>query len=79
MKEMDLKALEFVKNLDSWGFIDYVESNNITICGARAISCLLEICKLLKCSSVEVLKYYTSGDISNDYSNSVGYSSVVIK
>lgn len=79
LKDMDMKAIENIKNLDAWGFMDYIKEIGATICGASAIACLVETCKILEANKIEVIKYYTSGDISGDYSNCVGYGSILIE
>lgn len=78
IEDMDMKAIKFIKKLDAWSFLDYVKESGATICGDKAIACVVEICKLLKASKIKLLKYYTSGEISGDYSNCVGYGSIVI-
>ena len=59
--------------LDAEGFLDYTERTGATICGRYPIAVTLEIMKKNKAS---LLKYYTSGDITGDYSSAVGYASI---
>ncbi len=77
--ELDGKALEFIKNLDADGFKNFIESTQATICGAKPIELLLRLAKSLKINKVLVEQYYTSGDITGDYKNSVSYASVVFE
>jgi hypothetical protein len=79
LEALDMGAIEYIKKLDAWSFIDYVESNKATICGAYAIAVLIEACKALGAKKVELMQYYTSGDIVKDYANAVGYASIIIK
>jgi len=79
MYKLDSSAIDFIKNLDSKGFLEYVDSKEITICGYYPIYALIEIAKVFGYKKAELLKYYTSGDIVDDYSNSVGYASILIK
>jgi len=75
--KLDKKAIDFIIKLDSDDFLDYAEKT--TICGKYAIFALIETAKLLGVKKAELLKYYTSGDIVQDYKNSVGYVSIVFK
>lgn len=77
MYKMDGLAVKKIMSIDGKGFFDY--SKNITICGAGSITAAIEACKILGAKKAELLKYYTSGDVINDYKNAVGYSSVVFR
>jgi MEMO1 family protein len=79
MEKLDKGAIKFIENFDSWSFVNYVQETGATICGAGAIACLVEISKLLKAKEAKLLNYYTSGDVSGDNSNCVGYASMVIE
>jgi len=74
MQNYDRKAINFIKNLKSRDFFDFAKSS--TICGCAGIAVAIELCKMLGCKKAKLLDYYTSGDISGDYENSVGYASV---
>jgi len=73
LHELDNKAIEFIKKMDSRGFLDYVEETGATICGILPITLLMQTVKASKSS---LLQYYTSGDIAGNYKNSVGYASI---
>ena len=79
MRKLDGGAIGFIKEFDSFGFVNYVEETGATICGYSSIAVLIEIAKLMKSSKVEVMQYYTSGDVTKDYSSAVGYGSVVVR
>ena len=51
-------------------------SRDLTICGSNPIAVAIELCKKLGAKKAKLLKYYTSGDVSDDYSNAVGYASM---
>lgn len=78
LKELDLKAVEKVKDRDSRGFLNYVEDTGATICGKQPIALMVELLKE-KIGKVETLSYYTSGDILNDYTNAVSYASIILE
>jgi AmmeMemoRadiSam system protein B len=79
MCRLDSGAIEKIKNMDSEGFLSYIKKTGATICGQYPVAALIEAAKLLGAKKAELLKYYTSAEISGDYSNSVGYASVIIK
>ncbi len=76
IREYDLKAIEYIQKLDVDGFYDY--AINSTICGYMAITALLEAMKQRN-ADPEFITYATSGDITGDYSNVVGYAGLIFK
>jgi hypothetical protein len=75
LHELDKNAIKLIEKLKAKEFFEH--SGNMTICGAAAITVSLELCKRLGAKKASLLKYYTSGDVSGDYNNSVGYASIV--
>jgi len=74
MYEIDKGAIERIIKMDAKNFSEY--SRTLTICGSGAIMTAIELCKLLGAKKTELLKYYTSGDIVNNYDNAVGYAAI---
>jgi hypothetical protein len=79
LKDFDMEAIKWIKKLDSWSFITHVNETEATICGAYAIAVFIEVCKELGAKKVDVVNYYNSGDIVGDYSNAVGYASIIVE
>jgi len=77
MEDLDKRAIAFIADMDPDGFLDYVEKTGATICGALPISLMINILK--GSTEVKLEQYYTSGDIVKNYSNAVGYASIVFK
>ncbi len=77
LKELDRKAINHIIKLDSQGF--YNEATKTTICGSAVIVTAIEFCKKIGAKKASLLKYYTSGDISKDYTNAVGYASLIFE
>lgn len=75
--ELDKGIISHLLKLDSKGF--YSKSTSTTICGYSPIVIAVELAKELGAKKAELLKYYTSGDVLNDYSNAVGYASIAIE
>ena len=76
--KLDKGALDFVRKLDIIGFRQYLSETGSTMCGAGPVEIMMNFCKLANATKVKLLKYYTSGDIINDYDTAVGYASLVV-
>lgn len=76
--ELDKTAIEHIKNLDANEFLSYVDSTGATICGKIPIATIIPTCKLLGAKKANLLHYYTSGEVTNDYSSAVGYGAISI-
>jgi AmmeMemoRadiSam system protein B/AmmeMemoRadiSam system protein A len=75
IKKLDMGAYEYIASLDSEGFLDYRKTTGATICGYIPIAILLSM--LGQDCKVELIRYATSGKLTDDYSNSVSYLSIV--
>ncbi|RMF05340.1 AmmeMemoRadiSam system protein B, partial [Candidatus Woesearchaeota archaeon] len=71
MEKLDKGAVKFIADLDSRGFLEYIDQTGATICGRHPIALLIELLKE-KTDKVLFEMYYTSGDVMGDYSNAVG-------
>jgi len=76
---LDKGAIDKIKALDSGKFLGYVEEKQATICGQMPIAAIISAMKAEKAKKAELLRYYTSGDVIGDYSNAVGYASIIFK
>ncbi|MGM5482425.1 MAG: AmmeMemoRadiSam system protein B [Nanobdellota archaeon] len=76
--KLDQGAIEEIKILSVKGFLDYLQSTAATICGRNSIALLLELLTN-NVNRIELLKYYTSGDLLDDYTNSVSYASIIFE
>jgi AmmeMemoRadiSam system protein B len=74
----DHQALNAIAALDAYRFYETVETQNISICGYAPITALITYAKELD-TKAELLSYHNSGDISGNYSNVVGYASLLFK
>ncbi|BAB60525.1 hypothetical protein [Thermoplasma volcanium GSS1] len=73
-KDMDL--ISRIVDLDIDGFYDTIERENVTACGYGAIAILMIIAKKIG-AKISLLNHSNSGDVTNDYDEVVGYSSIV--
>jgi hypothetical protein len=76
--ELDRNAIDAILKLDAKKFYEMVIKKEMTICGFVPITILILLSKKLGAKNVELLKYYTSGDVIGDYGNAVGYASIAI-
>ena len=76
MYNLDAGAIDFIKKMDTEGFLNYVRKKRATICGAGAVASCIEIMRNLGMKKADLLNYYTSGDVLKDYTNAVGYASI---
>ncbi|MBU0471154.1 MAG: AmmeMemoRadiSam system protein B, partial [Nanoarchaeota archaeon] len=74
--DLDRGAIELIKKRNPSAFLDYVNKHFITICGAIPIVLLL---KSINVDKVLLEQYYTSGDVLDNYRNSVSYASFVFR
>jgi AmmeMemoRadiSam system protein B len=65
-------------NLDPDGLIRTVQERQITMCGAAGTAVMLEASKKLGALSAHKLTYYTSGDVTGDTEQVVGYGAAVV-
>ena len=74
MYELDKGAIEPILAQSPEDFLNYIDKTGATICGRWPIAVLLYF---LKKSDAQLLKYYTSADITDsDYDIAVGYASI---
>lgn len=73
IRKLDMDAFEFITRKDARGLLDYRRRTEVTICGYVPISILLAM--LPGGAEGRLVKYSTSGELMNDYTNSVSYVS----
>jgi len=77
IEKLDMEAINLILNFKTKEFLDYCKDK--TICGMYGIALGLEILKNMGATKARLLKYYTSGDVTKDYDNMVGYASIVFE
>jgi len=75
IKKLDMGAYEYIAKRDYKGFLEYIQRTGETICGYVPIAILLSM--LDEGVKSEMIQYTTSGQLMNDFNNSVSYLSVV--
>jgi AmmeMemoRadiSam system protein B len=77
--EKDASVIEAIVTLDEEELYERCENLNCTMCGYGPVASAIVAAKEMKAQKAGLLKYATSGDTSGDFSQVVGYSSIVIK
>ncbi len=75
LENLDKKAIDKILAKDLDGFLNYLAETHATICGARPIGLLIAL--VPPQAHGVLLDYYTSGDLLNDYADSVSYASLL--
>ncbi len=77
--ERDGSIIEAIVNLDEEELYERCERLNCTMCGYGPVASVIVAAKEMGAKRASLLKYATSGDTSGDFSQVVGYGSIVIK
>lgn len=75
----DKEAIDAILKLDVDGLLNKVFTLGITMCGYGPTAIMLSAAKELGAKSAELVKYQTSGDITGDYDQVVGYAGIIVK
>jgi AmmeMemoRadiSam system protein B len=75
----DQKAIDRILALDPCGLFDTVRSEDITMCGYAATVAMLIAMRDLGAKEAELIRYATSGDVSGDRDQVVGYAGIIIR
>jgi hypothetical protein len=75
----DRKAIDRVLALDPRGLWDVVMHEGISMCGFGPAVIMLTAAKRLGATSAALVKYATSGDVSGDRDQVVGYAGILVR
>jgi len=75
----DKQAIGRILDLDPDGLWETVKTQRISMCGVAPVTAMLVACKELGATSATLVKYATSGDVTGDYSQVVGYAAISVK
>lgn len=73
LAKLDQGAIDRILRLDRADLLSYQKKTGTTICGLSPIGLLLELLSNDKGVKGQVLSHYTSGDVLDDWSNTVTY------
>jgi AmmeMemoRadiSam system protein B len=74
----DKELLKRIESFDPRAVLQAEEEGKAFACGRAAVAAVLWAARELGADKVQILKYATSGDISGDYRQVVGYGAAVI-
>ena len=75
----DGRAIERILALDPRGLYDTVRGEGITMCGYAATTAMLVAMRDLGAESAELVRYATSGDITDEREEVVGYAGLIVR
>jgi len=78
-KKKDFLAIDNILKLDAKGLYDIVQLENITMCGYQPTVAAIVASKELGATRATLLKYQTSGDVTGNYLEVVGYAGIRIE
>lgn len=78
-KRLDSQALTRIIALDPAGLFEVVRSRGITMCGVLPMVLGLSLVKALGAEDAELAAYATSGEVTGDAHQVVGYAGVLIR
>ena len=78
-QKRDSMALSRVLALDPQGLLEVVRREDISMCGVLPMTLGLLIARALGATSARLAAYATSGEVSGDYEQVVGYAGVIVE
>ena len=78
-REKDNRALEALSALDAAELLRRTEAESISMCGVLPTAIAIEAAKGLGAQKARLVKYATSGEVSGDFDQVVGYAGVIIQ
>ena len=75
----DAMVLERIEALDARGLYDVVRRERISMCGFIPATVMLLACLALGAERCRVVRYATSGDVTGDRDQVVGYAGVIVE
>lgn len=78
-KDKDTRVLRAIEALDENALADVVKNYDISMCGFLPVYVMLVAAKRLGAQRAKVIQYCTSGDVTGDYEQVVGYAGIVVQ
>jgi AmmeMemoRadiSam system protein B len=77
-RKRDLYAIEALETLDIPEFYRRLSEVQASVCGYGPIAAMCIVCQSLGAERGELLRYTTSGDVTQDYDQVVGYAAIAV-
>lgn len=78
-QEKDALAIEKILALDHIGLLEVVTREQISMCGVIPTAATIVAAKMLGAKKAQLVKYATSGEVSGDFYQVVGYAGLIIR
>ncbi|NPA49836.1 MAG: AmmeMemoRadiSam system protein B [Thermodesulfobacteria bacterium] len=78
-KQKDALAIEKILALDYVGLLEVVHREQISMCGVYPTASTIVAARALGAKEGELVKYATSGEVSGDFYQVVGYAGIIIR
>jgi AmmeMemoRadiSam system protein B len=77
-RENDLYAIESLQSLNTGEFFSRIHERKVSACGYGPIAAMVEACRAMGATQGRLLKYATSGDVTGDRAEVVGYAAIAV-
>ena len=77
-EKKDFYAIEKILELDAKGLYEVVNRENISMCGFQPATAAIMASKALGAKKAKLIRYQTSGDVSGNFQEVVGYAGIRI-
>jgi len=77
-RDQDLYAIEALRTLDTHEFYRRIVERKVSACGYGPITAMVAACKAVGASESRLLSYATSGDVTGDRTEVVGYAAIAV-
>ena len=77
-KRIDKDLIKSIIRLNSKEFFEKINEKDASVCGFGSIAIAIEVAKNLGAKRGKLLKYATSGDITEEYGAVVGYAAIIL-
>ena len=77
-KVKDADAINRILDMDPDGLIEVVSRRRITMCGITPTAVMLYAAIALGATKARLVRYATSGEVSGDYEQVVGYAGIIV-
>ena len=77
-EKVDRSVIKPILKLKEEEFFETINKKGASVCGFGPIATAIVVAKELKAKKGKLLKYATSGDVTEDYASVVGYASIIM-
>ena len=78
-RQRDQRAIDAILAMDPEGLHHLVRRERITMCGLHPTAAMLVAARELGAVTADLVSYATSGEVTKDYANVVGYAGLIVR